>query len=105
MFGASVELNTFLERLWELKAHRDDNWVGILDQAQTALKKLTATGDIESIDSDKCYKLLELVETYLSPATKTIDDLNKAVRLVSEMGISPYTGLDALGTHDANDTL
>jgi hypothetical protein len=103
MFGASVELSGLFERLWDLKVHRDDNWVGILDQAQSALKNLAASGEIENIDSDKCYKLFELVEIHLSPATKTIDDLKKAVQIISEMGISPYAGLEALGMPDTND--
>ncbi len=96
MFGAAVELNGFLARLWELKVHRDDNWVGILDQVQTAVKSLAASG-IEDSTADQCWKVLQLVETYLSPATKDVNDLKKAVRLVSEMGLNPYAGLEPLG--------
>jgi hypothetical protein len=98
MFSSAIELDNLLSRLWELKAHREDDWTGILDQAQTALKALAAAaGGIETADPDTCWKLLQLVEVYLSPATKTPDDLNKAVRLVSEMGLSPYAGLEPLG--------
>ena len=98
MSGAAFDLNDLLARLWDFKAHRDDNWIGILDQAQTALKALAAAdGGIESTEPDRCWKLLQLVEIYLSPATKTIDDLNKAVQLVAEMGLSPYAGLEPLG--------
>jgi hypothetical protein len=98
MFGAAVELKDLLARLWELKAHRDDNWVGILDKTQTALDALAAAdGGIESATPDQCWKFLQLVETHLSPATKTVDDLKAAVRLLSEMGVSPYAGLEPLG--------
>ena len=98
MFGAAVELNELFTRLWELRAHRDENWVGILDQAQTARKSRASTGTgIEGASENQCWNILQLVETFLSPATKTVEDLQKAVALVAGMGLNPYSGLEPLG--------
>lgn len=96
VFGAIVELNNLFERLWEHKSQRDDNWVGILEQARTVAEALSAA-DIENATADQCWNLLLIVETYLSPSTKTVEDLQAVVELVSGMGLNPYEGLGALG--------
>jgi hypothetical protein len=95
MFCAAVALREILDRLWELRRHREDDWVGILDQARTALEQLAAAG-IEDATADQCWALQRLVEEHLSPATKSPDDLAKAVRLVAQAGLDPHSGLGAL---------
>jgi hypothetical protein len=95
MFGAATKLASLLSRLWELRTHRDDNWVGILDQVQSSLKSLAAT-EIETATAEQCELFLELVKSHLSPATKSIEDLTEATRLVLALGGTPYPGLGPL---------
>lgn len=94
-FQHASALLALLERMWGARATRDDNWIGIVDQARSALESLAET-DIELVTEGQTWKLLQIVETHLSPATKSEDDLLKATELVAEMGLPPYPGLGAL---------
>jgi hypothetical protein len=96
MFGRAIQLQRAVEQLWKLRSHREQNWVGILDQVRTALESLAAD-EIETATPSQCRLLKELVEVYLSPATKTAEDLTEAVRLVGELGANPFKGLEPLG--------
>lgn len=94
-FQHAAELLAVLERMWDARATRDDNWIGIVEQARSALESLAET-DIELVTEGQSWKLLQIVADYLSPATKSIEDLLKATELVEEMGLPPYPGLGAL---------
>jgi hypothetical protein len=95
MFVRAVDLNDAVEQMWELRDLRDDNWIGIVELVRTSFETLAAK-NIETSTPDQCWKLLQLVEDYLNPSTKSIEDLTAAVQLVAEMNINPYAGLEPL---------
>jgi hypothetical protein len=87
---ATDDLGLALEKLWDLRSERDENWQAILNHAQGAVKELFHEKRVESLSPDECQAAKHLVERCLGPATKTEDDLLEATRLIEDMGCDPF---------------
>jgi hypothetical protein len=89
--GVAVDnLDIALGKLWGLRASRDVNWKTVLNHAQGMLKALFSAKRVEQLTPEQCEAILELVDRHLGPSTKTLDDLNEAVRLIEDAGFDPY---------------
>jgi hypothetical protein len=102
---AADNLDLALGKLWGLRAARDVNWKTILNHAQGMLRELFTVRQVERLTAEQCRAILELVDRYLGPATKTIDDLNEAVRLIEDAGFDPYAAIsgDPAGGDDEDE--
>jgi hypothetical protein len=90
---AADNLDLALGKLWGLRAARDVNWKTILNHAQGMLRELFAAKQVEQLTAEQCGAILELVDRYLGPSTKTVVDLNEAVRLIEDAGFDPYAAI------------
>ena len=93
------ELKERLAELWALREYREEDWVGILDRAQSMLGQLDDQ-TIESIGLTKAKVIRDLVTNFLSPSTKSEHDLREAVRLVSDLDVPPFGDLAALASDE-----
>jgi hypothetical protein len=90
---AADNLDLALGKLWDLRATRDINWRTILNHVQGMIRQLFAARRIEQLSPAECEVFVELVNRYLGPATRTLDDLNDALRLVEDAGFDPYAAV------------
>ncbi len=99
---AADNLDMALARLWDLRDQRDINWQGILNHAQGLVKQLFVEKRVEQLTADQCRHIVDLVENYLGPSTKTTADLNEAIRTIRDAGCDPYWAISGEAA-DAND--
>ncbi len=90
---AADNLDLALGKLWELRATRDIDWQTILNHTQGMLKQLFAAKKVEQLAPEQCRCILEIVDRYLGPATKAVDDLNEVIRLIEDAGFDPYAAI------------
>jgi hypothetical protein len=90
---AADNLDLALGKLWGLRAARDVNWKTILNHAQGMLRELFAAKQVERLTGEQCSAILELVDRFLGPSTKTVVDLNEAVRVIEDAGFDPYAAI------------
>jgi hypothetical protein len=87
---AADNLDLALGKLWSLRSSRDVNWTTILNHAQGMMKELFAAKQVEQLTPEQCDAILGLVDRHLGPSTKTLGDLNEAIRLIEDAGFDPY---------------
>ena len=90
LFTATDDLEACLAKLWALRAIRNVDWQTILNHAQGMLRQAFLESRVESLTTEQCTSIRELVDRHLGPATKSIVDLNEAIRLISDAGFDPY---------------
>jgi hypothetical protein len=87
---AANDLEKALAKLWELRENRDVDWQTILNHAQGVTRQLFAEKRVESLSAQQSACIHELVERLLGTSTKSPDDLDEAVRLITDAGCDPY---------------
>jgi hypothetical protein len=90
---AADDLDQALANLWDLRQGRDIDWQTILNHAQGLMKLFFQEKRAECLTAEQCKNIARLVAYYLGPATKTIDDLNEALRLIDDAGFDPYAAI------------
>jgi hypothetical protein len=83
-------LDQALAKLWELRSLRDLDWKTILNHVQGMMRQFFAQRGVETLTENQAAKILTVIEDYLGPATKSVDDLNEALRLIEDAGFDPY---------------
>jgi hypothetical protein len=101
---AADNLDMALAGLWDLRDQRDINWQGILNHAQGLVKQLFVEKRVQQLTADQCRHIVDLVENYLGPSTKTTVDLNEAIRTIRDAGCDPYWAISG-DAPDANDAV
>jgi hypothetical protein len=79
-----------LGKLWELRHDQDINWGTIVNHAQGMMKQFFLEKRVENLTGENCHAIMELAKSFLSPASKTTDDLTEVVRLIEDAGADPY---------------
>jgi hypothetical protein len=88
--AAADELDVALAKLWDLREARDINWQAILNHTQGVLKQFFADKQVETLCPEQCRRIMEIVDGYLGPSTKTADELVEVIRLVEDAGADPF---------------
>jgi hypothetical protein len=92
---AAEKLDDGLGKLWELREDRDIDWQTILNHMQGMMRAFFLEKRAETLTAEQCKRIVALVKDYLGPATKTIDDLNEALRLIEDSGFDPFAAISA----------
>ena len=92
---AADDLEQALAKLWDLRDGRDIDWQTILNHMQGLMRAFFQEKKAECLNVEQCKKIARLVQDYLGPATKSIDDLNEVLRLVEDAGFDPYGAISA----------
>lgn len=87
---AADNLEVALDKLWGLRAVRDLDWRTILNHAQGMLRQAFAEKRVEQLTPEQCRSIQTIIDRYLGPATKSVDDLNEVVRIIEDSGFDPY---------------
>lgn len=99
---AADQLDESLAQLWDLRAAHDIDWRTILNHVQGLLRVFFLENRVERLTTKQSQILQTLVQDYLSPAAKTVDDLKKALRLIEEAEFDPFAGIS--GDFDLDDS-
>jgi hypothetical protein len=97
---AADKLDQSLGELWNLRAGRDIDWQTILNHMQGMMRVFFQEKRAETLTVDQCTLIVDLVEHYLGPATKTVDDLNEVLRLIDDAGFDPYAAISGEAASD-----
>jgi hypothetical protein len=89
-FIAADDLDRALGQLWALRADQDALWKMILNHAQGAIRQLFEERLVEQMTAHQTKAICDIVEQHLGPATKSVDDLTEALRLITDAGCDPY---------------
>jgi hypothetical protein len=87
---AADDLEAALAKLWDDRIERDINWKTILNHAQGMLLQRFDSMRVEELAPNQCRSIQQLVDDYLGPSTKSLDDLTEAIRLIEDAGFDPY---------------
>ena len=90
---AADKLDQSLGELWKMREERDIDWQTILNHMQGMMRTFFLEKRAETLTTDQCKRIVELVKDYLGPATKTVDDLNEVLRLIDDAGFDPYAAI------------
>jgi hypothetical protein len=90
---AADQFDQRLAELWKLRDARDVNWQTILNHVQGLMRVFFQEKRAETLTTAECTRLVDLVRDHLGPATKTVDDLNEALRLIEDAGFDPYAAI------------
>jgi hypothetical protein len=99
---AADELEQALTELWKLRASRDLNWQTILNHAQGMLRQAFADKRVETLTSQQCATMRDIVDRHLGTSSKSVDDLNDAVSLIEAAGFDPYAAISGDPLDDQN---
>ncbi len=100
---AADRLDQSLAELWKLREGRDVDWQTILNHVQGMMRCFFLERRAETLTADQCKKIVDLVKDYLGPATKTVDDLTEALRLIEDAGFDPFAAISGDSAADESD--
>jgi hypothetical protein len=100
---AADRLDQSLGELWKVHEARDLDWQTILNHMQGMMRTFFQERRAESLTVEQCKRIVALVNDYLGPATKTIDDLSEVVRLIEDAGFDPYAAISGTPGLVANE--
>ena len=96
---AADDLDQSLSKLWKLRSGRDLDWQTILNHTQDVMRQFFARKLVEELTAEQCRRIASIVDDYLGPATKSVDDLNEVLRLIEDAEFDPYAAISG----DASD--
>ena len=92
LYAASEALNDALRQMWRFRSvkHDDPDWRAILTAALGIIPQAKKKESIETLSTERCRSVHDMVTRCLSLSTKGADEAVEAVRLIEDAGFSPF---------------